>query len=148
MSLVAVAPHWRIPGFDGVRQNVREAYEVLELRDALERRYKTDAHLVAYVVSGASRQPRINKPGLPHFGRPVEMGVFFCDLDNRGHFNLIPGFGYGRFLDPLSTIDNRLSFEIGFRNVDRRSFEFGIDIDKRRHTFVPIMSSRRPRIRG
>lgn len=85
MSLVAVAPHWRIPGFDGVRQNVREAYEVLELRDALERRYKTDAHLVAYVVSGASRQPRINKPGLPHFGRPVEMGVFFCDLDNPGH---------------------------------------------------------------
>lgn len=85
MTQVAVAPHWRIPGFDGVREDVREAYEVLELRDALERRYKTDAHLVAYVVPGAERQPRINKPGLPHFGRPVEMGVFFCDIDNPDH---------------------------------------------------------------
>jgi hypothetical protein len=85
MSLVAVARHRRIPGFDGIRDNVCEAYEVVELRDALERRYKTDAHLVAYVVPGAARQPRINKPGLPYFGHPVEMGVFFCDLDNPGH---------------------------------------------------------------
>lgn len=85
MSRVAVARHWRIPGFDGVRENVREAYEILDLREALDRRYRTDAHLVAYVVPGAERQPRINKSGLPHFGRPVEMGVFLCDVDNPGH---------------------------------------------------------------
>ena len=85
MSRVAVARHWRIQGFDGVRDNVRDAYEILDLREALDRRYRTDAHLVAYVVPGAKRQPRINKSGLPHFGRPVEMGVFFCDVDNPDH---------------------------------------------------------------
>ncbi len=85
MSRVAVARHWRIPGFDGVRDNVRDAYEILDLREALDRRYRTDAHLVAYVVPGADRQPRINKSGLPHFGRAVEMDVFFCDVDNPDH---------------------------------------------------------------
>lgn len=85
MSLVAVAPGWRALGFDGVRQDVPEVYQVLELREALERKYKTDAHLVAYVVRGAGRQPRINKPGLPFYPGPVEVGVFFCDIDNPDH---------------------------------------------------------------
>jgi len=85
MSRVAVARHTRIRGFDGVREKVPDAYEVLDLREALERRYQTDAHLVAYVVPGAARQPRINKSGLPHFGRPVQMGVFLCDVDNPDH---------------------------------------------------------------
>jgi len=85
MTRVAVAPHWRIKGFDGVRKEVQEAYEVLDLREALERHYRTDAHLVAYVVPGVTHQPRINKPGLPHFPHPVGMGVFFADVDNPGH---------------------------------------------------------------
>lgn len=85
MSLVAVARHWRIPGFDGVRQNVEAAYEVIDLCEALKNKYKTEAHLVAYVVPGMTHQPRINKPGLPHFEHPVEMGVLFCDVDNPNH---------------------------------------------------------------
>ena len=85
MTRVAVVPHTWTKGFDGVRKKVEEAYEVLELHEALERKYSDDAHLVAYVVPGATRQPRINKPGLPHFGRSVEMGVFFADVDNPDH---------------------------------------------------------------
>jgi hypothetical protein len=85
MNYVAVAPHTRFFGFDGVREKVPEVYRVRELREALGHRYHTDAHLVCYVVRGAERQPRINKPGLPHFGRPVEMDVFFADVDNPEH---------------------------------------------------------------
>ncbi len=85
MTFVAVAPHKRFAGFDGRRRRVAEAYEVLDLRDALTRTYTSDAHLVTYVLPGASRQPRINKPGLPYFDGFPEIGVFFCDLDNPGH---------------------------------------------------------------
>ncbi len=85
MTLVAVAPDKYARGFDGSGRVVPEAYEVLELRDALGRVYSTDAHLVTYVVEGARRQPRINKPGLPKFQSRVSVGVFFCDVDNTGH---------------------------------------------------------------
>ena len=85
MTRVAVARHWRVRGFDGIREKVEEAYEVLDLREALARQYRTDAHLVTYVVPGAERQVRINKPGLPYFPRPVQVEVFLCDVDNPGH---------------------------------------------------------------
>jgi len=85
MTRVAVARGTRARGFDGVREKVELAYEVLELGEALQREYRTDAHLVTYVVRGARRQPRINKPGLPSFPQPVEVGVFFCDVDNPDH---------------------------------------------------------------
>ena len=52
---VAVAPHTRFCGFDGVRENVFDAYKVLDLAEALHRHYSTDAHLVSYVVRGATR---------------------------------------------------------------------------------------------
>ena len=85
MTLVAVAPDKYARGFDGSGRVVPEAYEVLELREALGRVYSTDAHLVTYVVDGAKRQPRINKLGLPKFQSRVSVGVFFCDIDNPGH---------------------------------------------------------------
>ncbi len=82
---VAVAPNRFSRGFDGSRTEVVSAYEVLELHDALLRTYSTDAHLVTYIVEGATRQPRINKPGLPFFPQPLAVEVFFCDVDNPGH---------------------------------------------------------------
>ncbi len=86
MTLVAVAPRFKIAGFDGRREKVPRAFEVLHLHDALTRTYTSDAHLVAYVVPGAERQPRINKPGLPYWPEPTpEIGVFFADLDNTPH---------------------------------------------------------------
>ena len=85
MTVVAVAPSIWAKGFDGVRQCVPEAYEVLDLRDALGRDYSHDAHLVTYVVRGAKRQPRINKSGLTHFPHPVEVGVLCADIDNTNH---------------------------------------------------------------
>lgn len=85
MTLVAVASGTFTRGFDGIRTSVPDAYTVLELRQALEHHYKTDAHAVAYVIPGATRQPRVNKPGLPTFDRPLEMGVFFADVDNPNH---------------------------------------------------------------
>ncbi len=85
MTLVAVAPDKYARGFDGSGRVVPEAYEVLELREALSRVYSTDAHLVTYVVEGAKRQPRINKLGLSKFQSRVSVCVFFCDIDNPGH---------------------------------------------------------------
>lgn len=82
---MAVAPNKYARGFLGPDSNAEAVYEVLPLEDALGRRYDTDAHLVTYVVRGATRQPRINKPGLPYFPEPVEVGVFFCDVDNPDH---------------------------------------------------------------
>lgn len=82
---IAVAPHARSLGFDGSGREVPAAYEVLNLREALERVYPTDAHFVTYIVEGAARQPRLNKPGLPCFDRPVLTTTFVCDVDNPGH---------------------------------------------------------------
>lgn len=82
---IAVAPHARSLGFDGSGREVPAAYEVMGLREALERVYTTDAHFVTYVVEGATRQPRINKPGLPYFDGPVFTTTFVCDVDNPGH---------------------------------------------------------------
>ncbi len=85
MTLVAVAPNKFSKGFDGSGRTPALSFEVLELHDALTRDYPTDAHLVTYVVAGATRQPRINKGGLPFFKERVEVGVFFCDVDNPHH---------------------------------------------------------------
>lgn len=85
MTLVAVAPNCRQRGFDGKRTDVRDAYDVMAVEEALHKTYYSDAHLVAYVVKGAKRQPRINKAGLQHFDKPVEMQVFFADIDNPQH---------------------------------------------------------------
>ncbi|MCU0690331.1 MAG: hypothetical protein MUF54_02915, partial [Polyangiaceae bacterium] len=85
MTLVAVAPDKYARGFDGSGRVVPEAYEVLDLCEALGRVYSTDAHLVTYVVEGATRQARINKLGLAKFPVRVSVGVFFCDIDNAGH---------------------------------------------------------------
>jgi hypothetical protein len=85
VTTVAVAAGTRFRGFDGTDRIVPDAYEVVELREALERTYTTDAHLVSYVVRGRTRQPRINKEGLPYFDGIVETTAFFCDVDNDAH---------------------------------------------------------------
>ncbi len=83
--LVAVAPELFTKGLNGPDDHPEDLYEVMELREALEKRYDTDAHLVTYVVEGATRQFRINKPGLPYFDKPLWTQVLFCDVDNPGH---------------------------------------------------------------
>jgi hypothetical protein len=85
VTAIAVAPGKHALGFDGSDRVVPDAYEILDLREALSRTYDTDAHLVSYVVRGRSRQPRINKAGLPYFDGVVETTTFFCDVDNPGH---------------------------------------------------------------
>jgi hypothetical protein len=82
---VAVAKNTFARGYNGPGSKARPVYVVKELREALLATYKTDAHLVSYVVRGAAVQPRINKPGLPYFDGVVEIGVFFCDVDNPDH---------------------------------------------------------------
>ena len=99
MPLIAVAPTKFARGVEGSESDWRTPggcpapYEVLELTDALERTYTTDAHLVAYTMRSPggevlARQPRINKGGLPWVlreGFAVEKSVFFCDVDNQDH---------------------------------------------------------------
>ncbi len=85
MTTIAIAAGKYATGFDGTDREVSDAYEIVDLREALERTYTTDAHLVSYVVRGRSHQPRINKTGLAYFDGIVETTTFFCDVDNAGH---------------------------------------------------------------
>jgi hypothetical protein len=82
---IAVAPNKYARGFQPGQEKPREVYRVVELREALEHVYFTEAHLVAYLVEGATRQPRVNKPGLDAFDRRLWVSVFFCDVDNPAH---------------------------------------------------------------
>lgn len=97
MTLVAVAPNKFARGVETAadfapdnERKVRAAYEVLELGAALNREWRSDAHLVCYVVRDATgaplgKQPRINKPGLAAVAYDVDCAVFCCDVDNPGH---------------------------------------------------------------
>ncbi len=85
MTRVAVAPSKFARGLDATGRRVSADYEVLDLTDALTRIYPTDAHLVTYVIPGATHQPRINKPGLAFAPAIPEVGVLFCDVDNAEH---------------------------------------------------------------
>ncbi len=85
MALVAVAKDKFQKGFRPDRQDVAQAYRITDLVTALQQTYETDAHLVCYAVPGWESQPRINKQGLAAFGHPVEVGVFFCDVDHPDH---------------------------------------------------------------
>ena len=87
---VAVAANKFAPGIDGSGREVELAYEVLDLADALTRAYRTDAHMVTYVVPGATRQARINKSGLAAAPVMPVVEVFFCDVDNDGHVDWTP----------------------------------------------------------
>lgn len=102
MTLIAVAPgkfargiespadDWRNP--DNPR-HVKAEYEPLEITQALERTWNSDAHFVTYIVRDPagvplSKQPRVNKSGLPwllseHF--TIELESFVCDVDNPNH---------------------------------------------------------------
>ncbi|MCC7540352.1 MAG: hypothetical protein IT379_29315 [Deltaproteobacteria bacterium] len=52
MTRVAVAPNKYARGVEPGRLEVPAVYVVRELREALTRVYRTDAHLVSYVVGG------------------------------------------------------------------------------------------------
>jgi hypothetical protein len=82
---VAVAPNKFARGTDGSGRDVPRAYEVRELCEALTREYRTDAHLVTYLVPGAARQARVNKPGLAGLPEMPVVEAFFCDVDNPQH---------------------------------------------------------------
>ena len=87
---VAVAPNKFARGIDGSGREVPLAYEVLDLHDALTRAYRTDAHLVTYVVPEARRQARVNKPGLGSLTAMPVVEAFFCDVDNPQHAEWTP----------------------------------------------------------
>lgn len=102
MTLLAVAPNkfargiesatddWRNP--DNPR-HVKAEYEPIEIADALERTWQSDAHFVTYIVRDSlgfrlEKQPRVNKSGLPWLlsqGYSVEVEAFVCDVDNPDH---------------------------------------------------------------
>jgi len=99
VPLIAVAPNKFARGVENAETDWRTpggrptAYEVVELVDALEREYTTDAHLVSYIVRDAhgeplAKQPRINKGGVAWVesqGFTVDQQVLLCDEDNPLH---------------------------------------------------------------
>lgn len=85
-TLVAVAPHARACALGGPRSDeAKDVYLIRELREALLDTYRTDAHLVAYVVEGHEAQPRIYKSAWETLGVPITVEVFFADIDTPDH---------------------------------------------------------------
>ncbi|MGE3675412.1 MAG: hypothetical protein AB7K71_37430, partial [Polyangiaceae bacterium] len=82
---VAVAPDKFSKGIKPGRTDVPHRYRVVELTEALEREYRSDAHLVTYCAPGHERQPRINKDGLSLFDGALQVDCLFCDVDNADH---------------------------------------------------------------
>ena len=82
MTRVGVAPTKYALGLNGTGRRVDYAFEILELADALTRVYRTDAHLVTYVVGEGAVQPRVNKPGVCDAPALPMVESFFCDVDN------------------------------------------------------------------
>lgn len=90
-------PHtfdWREePGSDANSAGVRADMRVTTLEDALHRTYRSDAHMVSYVLvqpdgTLAERQPRVRKIGLPWMleqGYHLEHDVIYADVDNPMH---------------------------------------------------------------
>ncbi len=107
MTLVSVAPNLYVPavhqpGHEGKTydwrhpaksaentRGVTACVEVLELVDALNRTYRTDALLFTYVLPGYSRQPRVAKDSVGWLASEVSTvpvtTAFFADVDNPGH---------------------------------------------------------------
>ena len=85
LTRVAVAPTKYARGLNGTGRVVNDAFEVLDIVEALTRVYATDAHLVTYVVGDGPRQPRVNKPGLHEASSAPRIECFFCDVANAAH---------------------------------------------------------------
>ncbi|HEY4116378.1 MAG TPA: hypothetical protein VGM56_00930, partial [Byssovorax sp.] len=91
-ALVAIVNRRRLLGLTAERDAV-PVCEVVDLREALERTYKLDAHATVGVLhdsSGApvAKQARINKSALPRLaakGYTLRAAVLFADVDNPGH---------------------------------------------------------------
>lgn len=94
MPLVAIAGDKFARGVGGAsvsRMPPPAVYEQLELIDALHRVWKTDAHVVSYllppdhelVVRG--RQPRLTKKSPPEVLADASFTTIFVDADNPGH---------------------------------------------------------------
>lgn len=70
------------------RPEVVEFLDVVELSAALETPWQTDAHFVAYAVTGEESWPRLRKSALPSIkavGQDVIMTMLVFDIDNPGH---------------------------------------------------------------
>ena len=89
MTLIAVAPDKFSRGVGSPSAAIRPApatYEQLELVDALERTYRTDAHLVGYILPTTNRrQPRLTKTAPQETLDSASFTTIFIDADNPGH---------------------------------------------------------------
>lgn len=100
---VAVAKDKFRPGVEGPQHDWRDypapqnhprlSYESIELVEALERTWETDAHLVTYALKNSQGviqqfQPRINKAGVEFVqsqGFQIGTNLLFFDVDNIEH---------------------------------------------------------------
>lgn len=86
MPSVCVWPTYNVPGWNGTLDAAVEEFPVVELREALERRYDVDAYFTVVLVND-SAQPRLTKGALD---RMREMGldprawVIAIDVDAPG----------------------------------------------------------------
>lgn len=94
---LAVAPHRHFKSVKDDSTPYIGVYEVLSLRDALEREWKTDAHCVTYRQTSkgvGDRQARIKKDGVAYarerFGVELVTSVLMLDVDNPGHADWTP----------------------------------------------------------
>lgn len=86
---IAVAPDIYSPGLKSLEDKVDPAYRPVTLQEACSSEYQSDAHFVTYVVTGALRQPRINKELIRQLDDKNKSLIAFhylvADVDNPGH---------------------------------------------------------------
>jgi hypothetical protein len=107
VTLVAVAPHVKIPGLQpagyksktydwretpgspGNTRGIRAECVAMDLVAALNAEHRTDAHCFTYAVPGMDRTPRLTKGMLSWFieqtGKTPVTTCFMADVDNPGH---------------------------------------------------------------
>jgi len=105
VGVAGATDDWRAPKGSAANERLVKGglgisadYQVIDLGNALAADYRTDAHLVAYVLRDATgtplrAQPRVNKPGLAFvrsLGYSVALEALFADIDNAAHCEWSP----------------------------------------------------------
>ena len=81
---VAVCKHRMNPALP--RKDAKPCYQRVELLEALNRTWATDAHLVMYVCpTPDGKQHRLSKSHAHEYPYPPTVSVLFADIDNPGH---------------------------------------------------------------
>ena len=131
---LVVLPSKFVPGVSAETLNTAETCYHLPLREALERQYATDAHLVMYTSPHRELLTRMSKPGLPsireRFGPDcLKITTLFVDFDNPGHAEWTPEFK-ADFLSKLQALPAKIRQACGILYSTRAGARLGFILER------------------